>query len=194
MKRVVIGVIASILVASVGYTSYSLVSFAKEKAQDKIISEKFESSKTGNTEGTQSIEKEVENSKEISSESTPNNVPSIPSPTDYSTIEYEKGYELPEGELDFTSPDAFILSYNTLVDKVGTDVTKQSIRSDYYKSAMTITSVGNVEVWSYQHDNSIRIIYIKGKDKTKEVRGHINGTAKVLYEDGNTVIDSINLQ
>lgn len=189
MKRVAIGIIITAVVACVGYTSYSLVSLAKEKAQDKIVSEKIESDKTGNTEGTQSTEKEVENSNENSSESTSNNVPSTPSPTDYSTIEYEKEYELPEGEFDFTSPDAFILSYNTLVDNVGTDVTKQSIRSDYYKAAMTITSVGDVEVWSYQHDNSIRIIYIKGKDATEEVRRHINGTAKVSYEDGNTIID-----
>lgn len=189
MKRVAIGLIITAVVACVGYTSYSLVRFAKEKAQDKIVSEKVESSETGNSKDTQSTGKEVENSKENSSESTPNNVPSTPSPEDYSSIEYEKEYELPEGEFDFSSPDAFFLSYNTLVDKIGTDVTKKSIRSEYYKAAMTISSVGDVEVWSYQHDNSIRIIYIKGKDVTEEVRRHINGTAKVSYENGNTIID-----
>lgn len=191
MKKIAIGLVVIAVVGCVGYTSYSLVSLAKAKSENAISSEKSESAKTGDSDTTQSTEKEVENSKENSPESIPNNAPSSSSPTDYMTFDNENSDDSSEKMLDFSSPDAFILSYNNLIDDIGTDVTRESIRSDYYKAAMTITSAGNVEVWSYQYDNSIRVIYIKDTDVSNEIKEHINGSETVTFEEGNTVINII---
>lgn len=189
MKKIAIGITLVAVLGCVGYTSYSLVRFAKSKSEKRISSRELENAKTANSDSVNSMENKGENSKQNSLENAQNQAPSSPSPTDYTVVQDENLRESTEGELDFSSPDAFILSYNTLIKKVGTDVTREDVRSEYYKAAMRLTTVDNVEVWSYQHDNSIRVIYIKGKDMTKEVREHINGTAKVFFENGNTVID-----
>lgn len=187
MKKVAIGLILVAVLGSVGYTSYKLVDFAKSKSQDKIVSEKSENDKSVQTNTTPTTEKEVENSNENSSESTPNNGAS--STSDSGSIVFNKTNS--SKGLDFSSADAFILSYNNLIENVGSDTTKEDIYSSTNRARMTVTSVGNVVIEAYQYDGQIARVLIKGKDKSKDMEGYLGGKAKVKFEDGNTVIYDI---
>lgn len=187
MKKVAIGLIMAVVLGSVGYTSYKLVNFAKSKSDNKIISEKIENEKTVQSDATPSTEKEVENSNEKPPENTQNNSESSSSDSGnivFNSTDKSKG-------LDFSSSDAFILSYNTLIDEVGSDVKKEDMYSSESRARMILSSVGNVVVEAYQFDGQISRVIIKGKDLTKEIEGYLGGNAKVKYEDGNTIIHSI---
>ncbi|MGV3076419.1 hypothetical protein ACEE21_15175 [Clostridium baratii] len=187
MKKVAIGLIVVAVLGSVGFTSYKLVDFAKSKSQDKIVSKNTETDKSVQTNTTPSVEKEVENSNEISSESTSNNGASSSSDSGnivFNTTNSSKG-------LDFTSADAFILSYNNLIENVGSKTTKEDVYSETHRSRMTFTSVGNLLIEAYQYDGQIARIIIKEKDKIEDLEGYLGGKAKVKFEDGNTIIYDI---
>lgn len=184
MKRFAIGLLVVSLLGAVGYTSYSLVSFAKSKADNEINSQQLESDKTVDTNDTETQEKEVENSKENSSESTLNNSSST-------TSDSSRPATIPTNNdqfLDFSSADAFILSYNNLVSDVGSSVTKEDVFSEASKSWLVNATVGNLSIFSYQFDGLIKEIYIQGEDKVSDIEGLLNGKAKVKYENGNTII------
>lgn len=187
MKRVAIGLIVVAVLGSVGFTSYKLVDYAKSKSQDKIVRENSKTDNSVQTNTTPSDEKEVENSNENPSESTSNNGASSSSDSGnivFNTTNSSKG-------LDFTSADAFILSYNNLIENVGSNTTKEDVYSETNRARMTFTSVGNVVIEAYQYDGQIARVVIKGKDKSKDLEGYLGGKAKVKFEDGNTIIYDI---
>lgn len=177
-----------------GYTAFKLVSYTRSKVENVINSKKQESINRadGKHYFSDEIEGYIENEK--LQEEAEKNAPSIPSADEYYTIENENSDETEGKMLDLSSSDAFILSYNNLVDKVGVDVSRESVRSEYYKAAMYISTVGNVEVWSYQLDGTIRKIYIRGKDVTKKVGKYLDENIQVVYENGDTVIDVITVR
>ena len=187
MKRVAIGLIMAVVLGSVGYTSYKLVSFAKSKSDNKIVSEKIESAKPVQSEVAQDSEKEVENSKENSSEIPQNNGESSSSDSEnivFNTSDKSKG-------LDFSSADAFILSYNNIVENVGSDVSSEDVYSSTNRARMTISKVGNLVVEAYQYDGQIARVIIKGKDKSKDIEGYLGGKAKVKYDGSDTILYDI---
>lgn len=184
MKKVAIGLTLLAVLGCVGYTSYSLVSFAKSKSEKAISSEKTESAKTAISENVTSTEKEVENSNEISPESTSNNAPSSSSQDGNNLYFPTEKTEM----LNFESADAFILSYNALIEDVGGDVTREKEFSDINKAMLSYTYVGNITVVAYDFDGSLKEIIIKDKDVSDEVEKYLDGKAEVKYENGNTII------
>lgn len=188
MKKVAIGVTGLLVVGSLGFTAYRLVSSAKSKAENVIINEKIESSKTSNSDIDETTKETVYNSNENSLESTLNNSPSTTSAQGNVLFNYSESDEY----LNFSSADAFILSYNSLVDDVGTDISREDVFSTTSKARMVYSKVGNIVVEAYQFDGQINSVIITGKNVVDKVEGYLNGKAEVKFEDGNTVIYNIN--
>lgn len=187
MKRVAIGLLVVVVLGSVGFTSYRLVRYKKSSSQNKITSKTVERDKSTSTNSTPSIEKKVENSNESLSGSSPNNSPSTSSNSESILFNTSNSGE----RFDFSSADAFILCYNQLVNDLGSNVTKEDVYSSESKARLIYSSVGNLIISSYQFDNQIKDVIIKGEDKVSKVEGYLDGKAKVKFENGNTVIYDI---
>lgn len=187
MKRAVIGFGVVVAVGVVGYMSFSLVKFGKAITSKEISTPKVENAKSPGSEYLESEEKEGEISDENSLDDVPNRGAN-PTSDDLRPISDSTNND---EYLDFSSADSFILSYNNLINNVGSSVTKQDTFSSASKAWLVNTKVGNLSIFSYQFDDSLKEIYIIGEDRVSEISRVLDGKANVKFENGDTVIYNI---
>lgn len=187
MKRAVIGFGVVVAVGVVGYMSFSLVKFGKAITSKEINTPKVENAKSPGSEYLESEEKEGEILGENSLDDVPNRGAN-PTSDDLRPISDSTNNDK---YLDFSSADSFILSYNNLITDVGSSVTKQDTFSSASKAWLVNTKVGNLSIFSYQFDDSLKEIYIIGEDRVSEISRVLDGKANVKFENGDTVIYNI---
>lgn len=187
MKRAVIGFGVVVAVGVVGYMSFSLVKFGKAITSKEINTPKVENAKSSGSEYLESEEKEGEILGENSLDDVPNRGAN-PTSDDLRPISDSTNND---EYLDFSSADSFILSYNNLINNVGSSVTKQDTFSSASKAWLVNTKVGNLSIFSYQFDDSLKEIYILGEDRVSEISRVLDGKANVKFENGDTVIYNI---
>lgn len=187
MKRAVIGFGVVVAVGVVGYMSFSLVKFGKAITSKEINTPKVENAKSPGSEYLESEEKEGEILGENSLDDVPNRGAN-PTSNDLRPISDSTNND---EYLDFSSADSFILSYNNLINNVGSSVTKQDTFSSASKAWLVNTKVGNLSIFSYQFDDSLKEIYIIGEDRVSEISRVLGGKANVKFENGDTVIYNI---
>lgn len=187
MKRAVIGFGVVVAVGVVGYMSFSLVKFGKAITSKEINTPKVENAKSSGSEYLESEEKEGEILGENSLDDVPNRGAN-PTSDDLRPISDSTNND---EYLDFSSADSFILSYNNLINNVGSSVTKQDTFSSASKAWLVNTKVGNLSIFSYQFDDSLKEIYIIGEDRVSEISRVLDGKANVKFENGDTVIYNI---
>ena len=187
MKRAVVGFVVVVAVGVVGYMSFSLVKFGKSITSKEINTSKAENVKSPSSEYLESEEKEGELLDENSLDDAPNRGAN-PTSDDLRPISDSTNND---EYLDFSSADSFILSYNNLINNVGSSVTKQDTFSSASKAWLVNTKVGNLSIFSYQFDDSLKEIYIIGEDRVSEISRVLDGKANVKFENGDTVIYNI---
>lgn len=187
MKRAVVGFVVVVAVGVVGYMSFSLVKFGKSITSKEINTPKVENAKSPGSEYLESEEKEGEILGENSLDDTPNRGAN-PTSDDLRPISDSTNND---EYLDFSSADSFILSYNNLINNVGSSVTKQDTFSSASKAWLVNTKVGNLSIFSYQFDDSLKEIYIIGEDRVSEISRVLDGKANIKFENGDTVIYNI---
>ena len=187
MKRAVIGFGVVVAVGVVGYMSFSLVKFGKAITSKEINTPKVENAKSPGSEYLESEEKEGKILGENSLDDTPNRGAN-PTSDDLRPISDSTNND---EYLDFSSADSFILSYNNFINYVGSSVTKQDTFSSASKAWLVNTKVGNLSIFSYQFDDSLKEIYIIGEDRVSEISRVLDGKANVKFENGDTVIYNI---
>lgn len=187
MKRAVVGFVVVVAVGVVGYMSFSLVKFGKSITSKEINTSKAENVKSPSSEYLESEEKEGEILDENSLDDVPNRGAN-PTSDDLRPISDSTNND---EYLDFSSADSFILSYNNLINNVGSSVTKQDTFSSASKAWLVNTKVGNLSIFSYQFDDSLKEIYIIGEDRVSEISRVLDGKANVKFENGDTVIYNI---
>ena len=187
MKRAVIGFGVVVAVGVVGYMSFSLVKFGKAITSKEINTPKVENAKSSGSEYLESEEKEGEILGENSLDDVPNRGAN-PTSDDLRPISDSTNND---EYLDFSSADSFILSYNNLINNVGSSVTKQDTFSSASKAWLVNTKVGNLSIFSYQFDDSLKEIYIIGEDRVSEISRVLDGKANVKFENGDTIIYNI---
>lgn len=161
MKKVAIGILLTVVVASVGFASYKLVGYAKYKTQKSIDSNISKNSKTANEESTSNIEKEGENSNENSAESSSKNGVSSSSSKEIKGSNNLKSNE----KLDFSSSDAFFESYERLVAHLDGALGVEKYQSTSKRAFMIAYTKGDVSVYTYAYDNSIDEVEVKNGEK-----------------------------
>lgn len=187
MKRAVVGFVVVVAVGVVGYMSFSLVKFGKSITSKEINTSKVENVKSPGSEYLESEEKEGEILGENSLDDVPNRGAN-PTSDDLRPISDSTNND---EYLDFSSADSFILSYNNLINNVGSSVTKQDTFSSASKAWLVNTKVGNLSIFSYQFDDSLKEIYIIGEDRVSEISRVLDGKANVKFENGDTIIYNI---
>lgn len=187
MKRAVIGFGVVVAVGVVGYMSFSLVKFGKSITSKEINTSKAENVKSPSSEYLESEEKEGEILDENSLDDAPNRGANPTSDELRPIIDSTNNDEY----LDFSSTDSFILSYNNLITDVGSSVTKQDTFSSASKAWLVNTKVGNLSIFSYQFDDSLKEIYIIGENRVSDISRVLDGKANVKFENGDTIIYNI---
>lgn len=187
MKRAVVGFVVVVAVGVVGYMSFSLVKFGKSITSKEINTSKAENVKSPSSEYLESEEKEGEILDENSLDDAPNRGANPTSDELRPIIDSTNNDEY----LDFSSTDSFILSYNNLITDVGSSVTKQDTFSSASKAWLVNTKVGNLSIFSYQFDDSLKEIYIIGENRVSDISRVLNGKANVKFENGDTIIYNI---
>lgn len=187
MKRAVVGFVVVVAVGVVGYMSFSLVKFGKSITSKEINTSKVENVKSPGSEYLESEEKEGEILGENSLDDVPNRGAN-PTSDDLRPISDSTNND---EYLDFSSADSFILSYNNLINNVGSSVTKQDTFSSASKAWLVNTKVGNLSIFSYQFDDSLKEIYIIGEDRVSEISRVLDGKANGKFENGDTIIYNI---
>lgn len=187
MKRVAIGFVVVVAVGVVGYMSFSLVKLGKSISSKEINTSKVENVKPPSSEYLDSEEKEGEILNENSLDDVPNRGANPTSDELRPIVDSTNNNEY----LDFSSTDSFILSYNNLINDVGSSITRQDTFSSSSKVWLVNTKVGNLSIFSYQFDGSLKEIYIVGEDRVSEISRVLDGKANVKFENGDTIIYNI---
>lgn len=187
MKRVVIGFVVVVAAGVVGYMSFSLVKLGKSISSKEINTSKVENVKPPSSEYLDSGEKEGEILNENSLDDVPNRGANPTSDELRPIVDSTNNNEY----LDFSSTDSFILSYNNLINDVGSSITRQDTFSSSSKAWLVNTKVGNLSIFSYQFDGSLKEIYIVGEDRVSEISRVLDGKANVKFENGDTIIYNI---
>lgn len=183
-RRVVLGLLV-IAVGFLGLTSFNIVSRIWVSSKNAKSVAFFKLAEMGDSENIKSIEKSMDFSKEVS-EFSPDNL------GDELALDYDtslKKFEQNVKTLDFSSIEAFLYTYESLIGSVVGDVIVDSFYYVNLRSTVVSYTVDNLEVIVLA-DGSIYMVTIK--DFEESIEEYVNEEGYDIFQvDGDTIISFV---